>query len=305
MNRCAITSAYYYINDKNFAFNNVPDFIREIELGEIPINFCDINKLAERLDGINTRLVDRQSLLLENVIKNYENEKHIDDLEKSETSIVVGSFSSSIYPISDFTLSARDKGFNFVNAMQFTNNVGNAASSRACIWNQFRNKVYALSDGLNSGLNAVINTFDNIRYGNMKVSFACSTEEVGAGALLLKNQESLKSDEKPLAYIKGCDFQYIGNNIDDIKIYFTQLEKKLSIDLNNIDIYLSGDFPDIGNILKKGTIKDRINSKMWSLTTILDIGRCLYEYNIKDRKQDSLIVSIDSCGFVSCVLLEK
>ena len=43
---------------------------------------------------------------------------------------------------------------------------------------------------------------------------------------------------------------------------------------------------------------------MLSLTPLINIGRCLYDYE-NGMKKDSLIFSVDTSGFVSSVLLAK
>ena len=156
VDRCAIFSAFYYIGDTGFSYQEVPDFVRKINNMNSDLAFCSMDILIKLLDNLNTRLIDRQSLSLEAAVKLAADKGIFKDLDTKKMSIIAGSYSSSVYPAAIFNLSTKDKDPNFVNATEFTNTVGNAAVSRACIWNQFTGEAHALSEGLNSGLNAVV-----------------------------------------------------------------------------------------------------------------------------------------------------
>lgn len=306
MTKCAIISSFYYVGDTGFNYKNVPDFVNKINDFDDDIEFCSIDVLTKLLDKINTRLIDRQSLSLEAALKIAEDENFFDDLNKSEVSIIAGSYSSSIYPSAAFNFSTKEKGANFVNATEFTNTVGNAAVSRACIWNQFRGEAYAISEGANSGLDAVVDAYNNIKYGNTNDVLACATEEVGSAAVLIRKETPERHLSKPvIAYIKNCDSSYAGDVVE-LKNYFNRLVNKFNIELEDTDIYFSGDFDKIKELSSEKNLKfkELINKNIWSLTPLINIGRCLYAYE-NGAKRDSLIFSVDTTGFVSSVLLTK
>lgn len=304
MNKCAIISAFYYIGNTRLSYNDIPNFVSKINDMDDDIDFCSVSELTKLLDKINTRLIDRQSLSLEAAIKIAEEENFFTDLNRSELSIIAGSYSSSVYPSAAFNLSTKEKGPNFVNATEFTNTVGNAAVSRACIWNQFRGEAYAISEGLNSGLNAVVDAYNNIKYGNTNDVLACATEEIGSAAVLIRKEGIQELSFKPIAYIKNSDSSYVCN-IYEFENYFNNLQYKFNFDFKDVDIYLSGDLGKINYILKmfksKGIkVQNIINKNMWSLTPLIDLGRCLYNYKNGSSK-DSIVASIDTKGFVSSV----
>lgn len=303
MNTCSIVSAFYYIGDTKFTYEDVPDFVNKINNMEGNIDFCSINALTEMLNKVNTRLIDRQSLSLEAAIKIAEDEDFLNDLNRSELSIIAGSYTSSVYPSANFNLSTKGKGPNFVNATEFTNTVGNAAVSRACIWNQFRGEAYAISEGLHSGLNAVVDAYNNIKYNGTNDVLACATEEIGSAVILIQ-KESLS--HKAIACVKNVDSSYI-SNINEIESYFKDLEDKFNVYLRDVNVYLSGNFDKINHIFKMLEGKDIkiqkiINKNLWSLASLVDIGRCLYNYK-NGLTKDSIIISIDTKGFVASVQL--
>lgn len=303
MTQCGIFSAFYYIENSGFSYKNIHDFLDNMPDN---INFCSIDLLVKSLDKINTRLIDRQSLALEAALKLADDEGFFDDLNRSKLSIIAGSYSSSIYPSAAFNLSVKEKGANFVNATEFTNTVGNAAVSRACIWNQFRGEAYAISEGVNSGLNAVVDAYNNIKYGNNNDVLACATEEVGSAAALICKETLERHLSKPaIAYIKDCDSNYAGNIIE-LKDYFNRIVDKFNINLGDTDIYFSGDLDKIKELSSEKNLKSKelISKNMWSLTPLINMGRCLYAYE-NGAKRDSLIFSIDAKGFVSSVLMTK
>lgn len=303
MTQCGIFSAFYYIENSGFSYKNIHDFLDNMPDN---INFCSIDLLVKSLDKINTRLIDRQSLALEAALKLADDGGFFDDLNKSKLSIIAGSYSSSIYPSAAFNLSVKEKGANFVNATEFTNTVGNAAVSRACIWNQFRDEAYAISEGVNSGLNAIVDAYNNIKYGNNNDVLACATEEIGAAAVLIQKDPLENHRTRPvIAYIKNCDSNYTGN-IMELKNYFDKIVNKFDIELKNTNIYFSGDFDKVNELFIEKNLKynELINKNMLSLTPLINIGRCLYDYE-NGMKKDSLIFSVDTSGFVSSVLLAK
>ena len=308
MNKCAIISAFYYIADAGFDYKNIIEFCKKVNATSTDVAFCKREILEERLDKINTRLIDRQSLSLEAAIKIAEDENFFDSINRSELSIIAGSYSSSVYPSAIFNLSAKEKGPNFVNATEFTNTVGNAAVSRACIWNQFRGCAYALSEGINSGMNSIVDAYKNVQYENAEDVLVCATEEVGAAAVLLQKEAPGKLKNKPIAYIKNVDSKYIGS-IKEFDSYIKNIEEKFNISLRQLDVYLSGDAKNINDIFKiikeKGAFThDIIKKNMWSLNPMIDLGRSLSRYS-KGSVHDSLILSVDSQGFAACVLISK
>lgn len=301
--KCAIISSFYYIENESFDYNKINDFVNKINSTCDNLKFCELEKLEKLLNKINTRLIDRQSLSLEAAIKIAEDNGFLDNINKSELCVISGSYSSLTYPSTTFTLSAKKNGPNFVNATEFTNTVGNAAVSRACIWNQFRGCAYALSEGINSGLNAIVDAYKNIKYKNEKDILACATEEIGAAAILIRDENELK--EKPIAYVKNGDSRYMGN-LSNFENYLKNIEEKFEIKLKDTDIYLSGDTKNARNTFEKNNIniQNIIKTNMWSLNPMVDIGRCLFNYS-KGATDDSFILSIDNQGMVSCVLLSK
>lgn len=303
MNRCAIVSSFYYIENTGFTYNDTPDFLEKVNSRDDNIELCSTDVLTKLLDNINTRLIDRQSLSLEAAVKLAENEEFFTNLDRSELIIFAGSYSSSIYPSAVFNLSTEQNGPNFVNAVEFTNTVGNAAVSRLCIWNQFRGEAHAISEGLNSGLNAIIDAYYNIKNKGAACALACATEEIGSAVVLIQKENIENPQQKPIAYIKDCECKYVGN-IDDIQSYFNNLQGNFGINLKDVDIYISGDFDKINNILKHNDAEFEkiVNKNMWSLAPMVDIGRCLYNYR-KGSTKDSLIISVDENGFVSSILI--
>lgn len=305
MAKCAILSAFYYIGDSGFTYKKVPDFVNKVNDMNDNLEFCSVAVLTERLNNINTRLMDRQSLSLEAAIKIAEDEKFFNRLKKSELNIIAGSYSSSIYPTASFNLSTKEKGANFVNATEFTNTFGNAAVSRACIWNDFRGEAHAISEGLNSGLDAVVDACTNIKYKSTDAVLACATEEVGSAVVLICKENNVDFSEKPIAYIENYDSNYVGDIIE-FENYFNKLEDKFKIKLKDTDIYLSGNLDRVTNLslLSNLKIKTLINKNMLSLNPLIDIGMSLYNYE-NGAKRDSLIFCIDTKGFVSSVLIKK
>lgn len=305
MEKIAIYSAFYYIEDFGFNYMQTHDFVRKINEKSGNINFCSIEKLTQALDNLNTRLVDRQSLNLELAAKLAEDKGMFDDIDRHNLSVIAGSYSSAIYPSAEFNLSIEEKGANFVNPTSFTNTVGNAVVSRLCIWNQFRGKVYALSEGVHSGLNAIIDAYYNIKYKNSTRILACATEEIGSSIVFINSYEKEGSGQKPICYIKNCYSRYLGDV--SAKECICSLEKAFDIDLKTVDIYLSGDF-DIANDILNQVEKDNIevqpliNKNMFSVTPIIDLGRCLSNYKNRLDK-DSLIICGDAGGFVSAIQL--
>ena len=303
MNRCAIVSSFYYIENTGFTYNDTPDFLEKVNSRDDNIELCSTDVLTKLLDNINTRLIDRQSLSLEAAVKLAENEKFFTNLDRSELIIFAGSYSSSIYPSAVFNLSTEQNGPNFVNAVEFTNTVGNAAVSRLCIWNQFRGEAHAISEGLNSGLNAIIDAYYNLKNKGAACALACATEEIGSAVILIQKENIENPQQKPIAYIKDCECKYVGN-IDDVQSYFNNLQGNFGINLKDVDIYISGDFDKINDILKHNDAEFEkiVNKNMWSLAPMVDIGRCLYNYR-KGSTKDSLIISVDENGFVSSILI--
>lgn len=301
--KCAIISSFYYIENESFDYNKIVNFVNKINSTSENLEFCNIETLEKLLNKINTRLIDRQSLSLEAAIKVAEDTGFLNDINKTELCVISGSYSSLTYPSTTFTLSAKKNGPNFVNATEFTNTVGNAAVSRACIWNQFRGCAYSISEGINSGLNAIVDGYKNIKYKNAKDILACATEEVGAAAILIQDENELK--EKPIAYIENVDSRYIGN-LSNIENYLRNIEEKFKVKLKDTDIYLSGDTKNVSNIFKKNNIniQNIIKKNMWSLNPMIDIGRSLFNYT-KGTTNKSFILSIDNQGMVSSVLLSK
>lgn len=306
MLKCAIVSAFYYIENSGFNYSDIPSFVDKITGTDENINFCSTDILTKLLDKLNTRLIDRQSLSLEAALKIAENEGHFDNLNKSEVSIIAGSYSSSVYPSAAFNLSIQEKGANFVNATEFTNTVGNAAVSRACIWNQFRGEAHAISEGVNSGLDAVIDAYNDIKYGDTNDILACTSEEIGSAAVLIQNENLNRLKNEPIAYIKNCDSNYF-KDYAELLDYFNSIEDRFNINFSDTCIYLSGDFDKITELSKTKNLefKKIINKNLWSLTPLVNIGRCLYDYKSGAENKNSLIFSVDEKGFASSVLITK
>lgn len=305
MDKVAIVSAFYYIEDFGFNYMQAYDFVKEINERSGNINFCSVEKITQLLGNLNTRLVDRQSLTLEAAAKLAENEGVFGNIDKSNLSVIAGSYSSATYPSAEFNLSIEEKGANFVNPTSFTNTVGNAVVSRLCIWNQFRGKVYAISEGVHSGLNAIIDAYYNIKYKNSTQILACATEEIGSAIVFINSYEEENSIQEPICYVKNCYSKYLGHI--SAKECVCALESAFNIDLKTVDVYLSGDFhiaDDILNQLEKGDIEVQslINKNMFSIAPIIDLGRCLSNYKNKSTK-DSVIICVDAGGFVSAIQL--
>ena len=239
MSDCAIFSAFYYIEDNGFTHEKVPAFVERLNNFDGELNFCSVEVLSKLLEAVNPRLIDRQSLSLEAALKIADEKGYLEGMKKTDLSIIAGSYTSSIYPSAAFNLSMREKGPNFVNATEFTNTVGNAAVSRACIWNQFRGEAFAISEGVNSGLNALVDAYKAIQNGKAEEVLACATEEVGSAAVLIRKGASKNSKIRPLAYIKAVDSSYVVDD-DTIEGYFNALARKFGVDWAKVDVYLSG-----------------------------------------------------------------
>lgn len=305
MEKIAIVSAFYYIEDFGFNYMQAHDFVKKTNEKSGNINFCSIEKLTQFLCNLNTRLVDRQSLTLEVAAKFAEDKGMFDNIDRHNLSVIAGSCSSAIYPSAEFNLSIEEKGANFVNPTSFTNTVGNAVVSRLCIWNQFRGKVYALSEGVHSGLNAIIDAYYNIKYKNSTQILACATEEVGSAIVFINSSEDEISGEKPICYIKNCYSKYLGH-VSAKECIFV-LKNAFDIDFKTVDVYLSGNFDIVDDMLgelDKDNIEVQtvINKNMFSVTPIVDIGRCLSNYKNNSSK-DSVIICVDGGGFVSAIQL--
>lgn len=302
MSECAIFSAFYYIEDNGFTHEKVPAFVERLNNAAGELNFCSVEVLSKLLEEVNPRLIDRQSLSLEAALRVADEKGFLEGLNKSELSIIAGSYSSSIYPSAAFNLSTREKGPNFVNATEFTNTVGNAAVSRACIWNQLRGEAYAISEGVNSGLNALVDAYKAIQYGKAEDILACATEEVGSAAVLIRKCTSENSKIRPLAYIKAVDSSYVVDD-DTIEGYFSALARTFDVDLDEVEVYISG-APEAVEVASKCRGKVSAKKNLWSLAPLLDVGLCLNNYE-HGAEKDCLVASLDSNGFVSSVLLER
>lgn len=305
MSDCAIFSSFYYIEDNGFTHEKVPAFVERLSNVDGELNFCSVEVLSKLLEAVNPRLIDRQSLSLEAALKIADEKGYLEDLNKSELSIIAGSYTSSIYPSAAFNLSTREKGPNFVNATEFTNTVGNAAVSRACIWNQFRGEAFAISEGENSGLNALVDAYKAIQHGKAEDILACATEEVGSAAVLIRKGAPENSKTRPLAYIKAADSSYVAEDAS-LKEYFSSLARKFCVDWAKVDVYLSGAPERLEAASKCSGLCGKVSVKknLWSLAPLLDVGLCLNSYE-QGSEKDCLIVSLDANGFVSNVLLEK
>lgn len=304
MQNCAIFSAYYYLDNQQLTYKDIPQFIDKTSRNNSSLPFSDFDKLSAILSNINTRMIDLQSLSLQAAISQATKDDFYNTIDKTDISVVAGSFSSALYPICEFILSAKEKGFNFVNATQFTNTVGNAAASRLCIWNQFKNRVSSICNGINSGLDSIISACDDISYKNSSISFACATEEIGAAAFLIAKDNIFCNKLTPLAYIKNYESEYVGS--ENIHSYFKNLPKHFNLDLAKTDFYLSGSCEILDNIFNNNNcnIKTGINKEALSLTPIINIGNALFEYE-NNNKNDCMIISIDKNGFVSIIQLMR
>lgn len=304
MQNCAIFSAYYYLDNQQLTYKDIPQFIDKTNRNHSPLPFSDFDKLSAILSNINTRMIDLQSLSLQAAISQATKDDFYNAIDKTDISVVAGSFSSALYPICEFILSAKEKGFNFVNATQFTNTVGNAAASRLCIWNQFKNRVSSICNGIHSGLDAIISACDNINYKNSSVTFACATEEIGAAAFLIVKDNIFCDKLKPLAYIKNYESKYVGS--ENIHSYFKTLSKRFNLDLAKTDFYLSGSYDLLGDIFsnKNYNIKNSLNKEALSLTPMINIGKTIFAYE-NNNKNDCMIISVDKNGFVSVIQLTR
>lgn len=302
MSRIAIYSAYYYISNRQMSHKETSALVTEINKAEKNLEFSDYEKLTSILKGINTRLIDRQSLSLQAAIKQIEEAGFYKTVDKTKVSVVSGSFGSAAYPTAKFVLSAKEKGVNLVNASEFPNTVGNAAASRVCIWNQFTDRVISLSEGRNSGIDAIVSVCDDIKYGNIDFGFACATEEIGVGAFFVGRTDKIQGDAKPLAYVERYDSRYIGGE-EDIKKYLQAIIREFNI--KETDFYISGDFKPFVDILNKESINtdEAITREILSLAPMLDIGRSLCKYE-QSKKNDGAIISIDEQGFVGLIHLK-
>lgn len=305
MYNCAIFSAFYYIEDNGFTHEKVPAFVERLNNFDGELNFCSVEVLSKLLEAVNPRLIDRQSLSLETALKIADEKGYLEGLKKTDLSIIAGSYTSSIYPSAAFNLSTREKGPNFVNATEFTNTVGNAAVSRACIWNQFRGEAFAISEGVNSGLNALVDAYKAIQHGEAEDILACATEEVGSAAVLIRKGASKNSKIRPLAYIKAVDSSYVAEDAS-LKEYFSSLTRKFGVDFDEVDVYLSGAPERLEAASECSGLCGKVSFKknLWSLAPLLDVGLCLNNYE-HGAEKDCLVVSLDANGFVSSVLLEK
>lgn len=276
MNKVAVFSLKYYLNDKQLDFTQIDNIEKKAS---------DIEILEKCLEGVNTRLIDRQSMALGAAIRSIENEEFYKKIDKSKISVVVGSLSAAVYPIFDYALSAIENGLNFVNPTFFPNTVANAPASRLCIWNQFKNQVVCLSEGKSSGIDAVMLASEQISEGDSKYAWAGASEENGAALMLLGKEQNLNI--KPLAYIKNYESRYVGNLLEEQKESF--IKKKLFE--WNVDE-------------KKDKIIMSQNSALFSLEPMIDIGKSLIEIS-QNKISSSVIISIDNMGILSILELGR
>lgn len=144
--------------------------------------------LAENRPETDTRMVDRQSLLLMAAIWDAMKKNGIDpaSLPPESTAIISGSNHSALLPSIDFLNNAIKKGALGISPMSFPNTVGNAPASRAAIWLKLRDKVICLSDGpLLSGLDALLTALEVVNQGS-DYAWACSLEDDGAVVALIR-----------------------------------------------------------------------------------------------------------------------
>lgn len=274
MNRLAIFVLKYYLNDKQLDFTDLNDI-------KSNTNFSDIDILEKKLDGINTRLVDRQSMALAAAIRPIDNDENYKKIDKSSISVVVGSLSAAVYPIFEYFLSSLESGPNFVNPSFFPNTVANAPASRLCIWNQFKNRVICLSQGKSSGLDAIMMASEQINDGFSKYFWAGASEENGASLMLIGNE--INSNWTPIAYVKNYESRYIGGLQEDQKEAF--INQKISEwDLNKCR-------------LEKIKSKD---SALFSLEPMIDIGKALIKIS-KNEADSAIIISCDDMGILSII----
>ena len=278
MGKVAVFALKYYLNDKQLDFS-------QIEIIEKNKKASDIENLEKCLEGINTRLIDRQSMALEAAIKPIENETFYKKIDKSKISVVVGSLSAAVYPIFDYALSAIESGPNFVNPTFFPNTVANAPASRLCIWNKFENQVVCLSEGKSSGLDAVMMANEQISEGISEYVWAGASEENGAALMLLGKEQD--DNSKPIAYVKNYESRYIGNLLKEQKEDF--IKKKLSewnLDEDNSEVVISQD------------------SALFSIEPMIDIGKSLIKI-LQNKISSSVIISIDNMGMLSILELGR
>lgn len=274
MNKVAILALKYYLNDHQLDFTELNDHEKNIKA-------CDIKKLEEVLTGINTRLVDRQSMALQAAIDPFKLNAEYEKIDKSKVSVVVGSLSAAVYPILEYLASAAENGPNFVNPSAFPNTVANAPASRLCIWNQFRNSVVSLSQGKSSGLDAIMMASEQINDKSCEYVWAGASEENGTALMFLGNEKN--TDMKPIAYVKNFESRYIGNLSDDEKNnYIDEIISEWKTDNLKCEIINSKD------------------SALFSLEPMIEVGQALLKI-LDNHIDNSIIISIDNMGMLSMI----
>ena len=284
MNRIPILACKYYVDDKQFDFKE----IRNLESTLKDPKFCNLDKFPELLKEINTRLVDRQSLALQAAIEPFKVNNFYKKVDKSRISVVSGSLSAAVYPILEYVDSACTNGPNFVNAAAFPNTVANAPASRLCIWNGFENRVTSLSEGMSSGLDAIMMACDQIKRGYTDFVWAVSSEENGAAAVFLGGNSPCRDIDFPnVAYVNNYESRYVGNISNSEQDKFIK-ELANSWDLN-----------DGRTIIKKS--KD---TTLFSIEPMLDFGRMINL--ILDNEADrGIIISLDKFGILSILEVKR
>ena len=167
--------------DKDVFWKNLTEGVSGIK----PVTLFDVSKFNSKQAGEisdfdakiylgqkGIRHIDRTSLLVSSgtvlAIKdaNLENNTYSGD----ELGIVVGSTYGSIDSISSFDFQSLREGPSYVNPMDFPNTVLNAPASRASIFCKATGLNTTISNGVTSGIDAIIYASDFLRMGRVKAA---------------------------------------------------------------------------------------------------------------------------------------
>ena len=169
--------------DKETFWDNLTKGVSGIK----PVTIFDVSafksKLASEITDFDAkeylgkkgiRHIDRTSLLTSSATKLAMQDSNVtgDTYNSDELGIVMGSTYGSIDSISRFDLEALREGPSYVNPMAFPNTVLNAPASRASIFCNATGLNTTVSNGVTSGVDAIIYAADFLKMGRVKAILA-------------------------------------------------------------------------------------------------------------------------------------
>lgn len=152
----------------------------------------------EYLGKKGIRHIDRTSLLVSSgsVLAMQDANIDKDTYAADELGIVIGSTYGSIDSISRFDMEALEEGPNYVNPMEFPNTVLNAPAARASIFCNATGLNSTISNGVTSGIDAIIYASDFLKMGRVKAVLAGGVFGLTYGIYLGASQAGLLAGSK-------------------------------------------------------------------------------------------------------------